>query len=117
MKFKCQCCDFEQEFTSTEVAFEAGWDTPPRFSYTTCDLCPGICVFMNLPHDKAHALWAKEGRPKEFSMLTCGIDDDIGDQKKSDNFDASYEQFKAADDATKADMVESLLNPRRGKDG
>ena len=28
MKLKCQCCGFEQEFDSRDIAFQAGWDVP-----------------------------------------------------------------------------------------
>ena len=76
MILKCQCCGIEKEFDSAEAAFTAGWDSPPRFNYTTCDLCPGVCVVLGAGHTHAHALWEKEGRPAEFSVAKCAADDE-----------------------------------------
>lgn len=76
MKLKCQCCEFEQEFADGEAAFQAGWDAPPHFSqYICCDLCPAVCIVLGAPHAKAHARWAKNGRPKQFTVVDCGVDD------------------------------------------
>ena len=75
VKHKCQCCGIEKEFKDEDEAFKAGWDTPQRFGYTTCDLCPGVCITMGASHKKAHALWAKEGRPTEFTITCCGVDE------------------------------------------
>jgi hypothetical protein len=78
MILKCQCCGFEAKFTDGEAAFEAGWDAPPHFTgYVCCNLCPAVCVVLRLPHEAAHAMWAREGRPVEFSVAKCGCDDDI----------------------------------------
>jgi hypothetical protein len=74
MLYKCECCGIEQEFDNSAKAFNTGWDVPPRFLYTTCNLCPGVCIVMNAPHGKAHALWAKEGRPPTFG-IKCFTDD------------------------------------------
>lgn len=72
MKLKCQCCGFEREFENPEVAFEAGWDAPPHFTgYIACHLCPAVCIVLNLGHEKAHALWEREGRPEEFTVEKC----------------------------------------------
>lgn len=67
MKLKCQCCDFEQEFTNAEDAYNKGWDCPPYFTgFVCCHLCPAVCVVMRLSHAKAHAHWAEKGRPEKF---------------------------------------------------
>lgn len=88
MKLKCQCCQIEQEFEDGEAAFRAGWDAPPHFSqYVACNLCPGVCVVLGKSHAKAHELWAKEGRPKEFSVEKCGPDDDLGNKAKDVELD------------------------------
>jgi len=79
MKFKCQCCGFEQEFANGEEAFENGWDAPPHFTgYVCCDLCPAVCIVLGLSHTKAHAFWAKHGRPPDFGAL-CVPDDQFPD--------------------------------------
>lgn len=79
MKLKCQCCGVEQEFKNGEEAFTAGWDAPPHFTgFVACNLCPAICLVRKRTHHKAHALWAKEGRPKEFTVAKCGTDDKWG---------------------------------------
>jgi hypothetical protein len=78
MNLKCQCCGFEQEFADGEAAFDAGWDALPHFTgYVTCHLCPAVCIVLGEPHGAAHALWARTGRPDEFSVAKCGCDDDI----------------------------------------
>jgi hypothetical protein len=77
IKLKCQCCGIEREFADAEEAFVAGWDAPPHFTgYVACDLCPAVCVLFGAGHIQAHALWAKQGRPAEFSPVTCCADDD-----------------------------------------
>lgn len=82
---KCQCCGFEQNFDDDEAAFDAGWDAPPHFSqYISCNLCPAICIIMGESHAKAHALWAVEGRPPEFNVAKCGIDEHIEERHISD---------------------------------
>jgi hypothetical protein len=75
MKLKCQCCGIEEEFQDGEEAFKKGWDAPPHFLFhVTCNLCPAVCVVMGAPHDLAHDLWSKEGRPEHFSVAKCGVD-------------------------------------------
>jgi hypothetical protein len=75
---RCQCCGIERQFSDEEDAFKAGWDAPPHFTgYICCDLCPAVCIVLGQPHTKAHALWAKEGRPTQFSVAKCGTDHDF----------------------------------------
>jgi len=71
---KCQCCGIEKEFSSESDAFDVGWDVPSRFGYTACDLCPGICIFLGMGHEKAHAHWKEHGRPTEFNTK-CDSDE------------------------------------------
>ncbi len=78
MKLTCQCCGFAEEVESPEAAYAAGWDAPPHFSHTCCPLCPAACVVMGASHAKAHTMWAKEGRPIEFSVETCADDSSFG---------------------------------------
>src|SRR5678816_962710 len=79
MKCTCDCCGFTQEFADGEAAYDAGWDALPYFThYTSCPLCPMVCAAFGKPHTKAHALWAKEGRPKEFTVAKCADDDRFG---------------------------------------
>ena len=77
MKLRCECCDFEQDFVDGQAAFDAGWDAPPWFTgYVCCDLCPGSFVVIarkevndlgiTHQHEKAHKIWAIEGRPRQF---------------------------------------------------
>jgi hypothetical protein len=76
--YTCQCCGFEQQFKDGEDAFQNGWDAPPHFTgYVTCNLCPAVCVVLGLSHKLAHAKWQRDGRPSEFTVATCGVDDDI----------------------------------------
>ncbi len=78
MKLTCDCCGISAEFVDGEAAFQAGWDAPPHFTgYVACDLCPAVCIVLGASHATAHALWAKEGRPAEFSIAKCGVDDDM----------------------------------------
>ena len=78
MKLKCQCCGIERDFVDGEEAFREGWDALPYFSqHISCDLCPAVCIVFGASHAKAHALWAKHGRPKEFTIETCGTDEHI----------------------------------------
>ena len=93
MKLKCPCCGIEEEFSTTEEAYQKGWDAPPHFSHVACDLCPGVCVVLGQSHEKAHALWAKEGRPKEFTVTKCGTDDDFGNQAIEDELNKALEQI------------------------
>ena len=77
MRLKCQCCGFEADFTDGEAAFQAGWDALPHFTtHVCCDLCPAVCVVLGLSHEIAHERWAREGRPKEFTVAECGTDSD-----------------------------------------
>ena len=79
MRLKCQCCGFEEEFSNPAVAFDRGWDAPPNFTaHVCCPLCPAVCVTLGLSHKKAHELWAKEGRPAEWTVAKCGTDKDFG---------------------------------------
>lgn len=65
--YKCQCCQFEQEFADGEAAFEAGWDAPPHFTgFVCCNLCPAVCVVLGLSHEQAHAYWKEHGRTEQF---------------------------------------------------
>jgi hypothetical protein len=74
--YVCQCCGVEREFENAEIAFRAGWDTPPRFTtHVTCELCPAVCVVLGAPHEKKHKLWEREGRPATFSVEKCGVDE------------------------------------------
>lgn len=95
MKLQCECCGFEQEFGNPEEAFEAGWDCPPRFQYVACAICPGVCVVMGAGHEKAHALWAKEGRPSEFTLAKCATDADFGDEKKLAKAESDMKRVEA----------------------
>lgn len=83
LKLKCQCCGIEQKFATPDAAFEGGWDAPPWFTgYVCCDLCPAACVILGASHAMAHALWAKEGRPTDFTIAKCGTDDDLRGQQR-----------------------------------
>ena len=99
MILKCECCGFEQDFTDGEAAFQAGWDAPPYFTqYIACNLCPAVCIVLpGQSHEIAHALWAREGRPKEWTHEKCAPDAAIGEPKKR----AEFEQW--------ADGMSSLL--------
>lgn len=78
MILKCQCCGIEQDFVDGEAAFRAGWDAPPHFTgFVCCDLCPAVCIVLGASHAMAHAMWARDGRPTEFSVAKCGTDEDI----------------------------------------
>ena len=78
MKLRCDCCGIEQNFKDSEAAFQDGWDAPPHFTgFVCCDLCPAVCIVLGMSHKHAHALWEKEGRPKEFSVAKCGTDESI----------------------------------------
>jgi hypothetical protein len=78
IRLKCQCCGFEEVFDGAEAAFQKGWDAPPHFSgYVCCDLCPAVCIVLNAPHEKAHALWKRVGRPKQWELETCGTDEHV----------------------------------------
>lgn len=93
MKLKCQCCGIEQEFKDGEEAFKEGWDAPPHFTgYVCCKLCPAVCVVIGLPHTKAHALWEKEGRPAEFTVEKCGVDENFGDTEMDKTLNAMWEE-------------------------
>lgn len=97
MKLKCQCCGIERDFADGEDAFREGWDAPPHFTgYVACNLCPAGCVVLGKSHTKAHALWAKEGRPKEFSFETCVSDEDWGNQKVCDALEKGFAMFQKA---------------------
>lgn len=83
VRLKCQCCGFVAEFESGEKAFKAGWDAPPYFmQHVCCPICPAACVVLGKGHKIAHALWQREGRPKDFSIDKCASDDIIGEPKK-----------------------------------
>jgi len=71
---KCTCCGYAEAFIDADEAFEKGWDCPPHFSVIACDLCPSVCAMGIVSHEKAHALWAKEGRPSEWSLDRCSAD-------------------------------------------
>lgn len=101
MKLVCDCCGFEQEFKDAEEAFQAGWDGPPHFTgFVVCSICPAVCVVLHKGHLLAHALWAAEGRPAEWSMEKCATDDDFGDPEAAKEFD---EFFNAAMTAKKGE--------------
>lgn len=79
MIFQCQCCGIQQDFVDGGAAFAAGWDAPPHFTgYICCDLCPAVCVVSGMSHQRAHAIWARDGRPAEFSVAKCGVDAECG---------------------------------------
>lgn len=83
-KLKCQCCGFEQEFKDGEAAFQSGWDAPLYFTdFVCCNLCPAVCIVLGTPHEKAHALWGREGRPAEFAYRTC-VDEYIPTQQEQE---------------------------------
>lgn len=81
MSLKCQCCGFESDL-DLEEAFQAGWDAPPHFTvHVCCPLCPAVCLMdKSEGHTKAHAHWAKHGRPAEFALETCASDSVFGDK-------------------------------------
>ncbi len=94
MLLKCQCCGYEQEFKDGEEAFQAGWDAPPHFTgFICCHLCPAVCVVMNKGHTMAHALWEREGRPKQWTFAKCCTDDNFGDKAEEAAFTKSFEEF------------------------
>jgi hypothetical protein len=93
IRLVCGCCAHVEEFASYDEAFDTGWDTPDRFGYTACQLCPGVCVYFPLFyasgiratadrvkreelqanaahwshfHDQAHDRWKREERPVNF---------------------------------------------------
>lgn len=93
IRLVCGCCGHAEEFESQDAAFDEGWDTPLRFGYTACSLCPGVGVYLphylsqqareedsaerrasllaeaaawSHSHDRAHGRWATEGRPNSF---------------------------------------------------
>ena len=77
VKFKCLCCDHEQEFASAEAAYTDGWDVAPYFScQPLCSLCPAAPVVLKglsharQRHADAHAKWQREGRPKEYDLAS-----------------------------------------------
>lgn len=82
MIIKCVCCGVERDFEDGEAAFQAGWDAPPHFSHTSCDLCPGVCAIGMDTHHKAHAHWKEHGRPATFEVDTCAGDSIFGDTVK-----------------------------------
>jgi len=92
-QFKCQCCGFEKQFENEEAAFQAGWDCPPRFSYVTCDLCPGTCIVLNIGHEKAHEFWKTNGRPAEFNF-DCVQDDNWRDSEMWEDFQIKVNRLK-----------------------
>lgn len=113
MELKCQCCGIEQNFKDADAAFEAGWDAPPHFTgYIACNLCPAACIILAKGHAKAHALWAKQGRPADFAIATCACDDVFGDAIKvaeaehaSEDATALIDEFKRlADGLTKTKL-------------
>lgn len=109
----CGCCGASAEFPTQQAAFEAGWDTPLRFGYTACPLCPGVGVYFPLlfsqqareepsfvrsyelraqaahwshSHDAAHERWTREGRPGSFEeSLALG---DVEPRSVSEETDA-----------------------------
>jgi len=66
LTLKCQCCGFEQDFSDAEEAFHAGWDAPPHFNLTCCDLCPASIYLYegSKGHEEIHERWKREGRPQ-----------------------------------------------------
>lgn len=74
VKFKCLCCDHEQEFKDAEEAYKAGWDVAPYFTIQPlCHLCPAAPCIHGIAHARqrhaeSHARWARDGRPEEFEL-------------------------------------------------
>lgn len=100
MRLTCQCCGIEQEFKDGEEAFKAAWDAPPHFTgFIVCDLCPAVTVVLGKGHTKAHALWAAEGRPEEWTFAKCCTDGDWDDPEAERKFNEGYLDFM---NATKA---------------
>lgn len=67
MIYRCDCCKFEQEFSTPDDAFRAGWDAPPHFNgFVCCNLCPAVCVVLGLSHTIAHEFWKDHGRTDQF---------------------------------------------------
>lgn len=95
MKLKCQCCGHEAEFADGEAAFDAGWDAPPHFNqHVCCNLCPAVCVVMGAGHTKAHAHWAKEGRPDDFTLGTCATDEHFGNKPREASVQADMDGLR-----------------------
>lgn len=83
VRLKCQCCGFEQLFENGQRAFQAGWDAPPIFTqHVCCPLCPASAIVLKKGHKIAHAIWKREGRPRDFSIEKCGTDDIMGEPEK-----------------------------------
>lgn len=95
-EYVCQCCGFKKTFIAESQAFLDGWDTPERFGYTACNLCPGVCIVLGHGHEKAHAFWAENGRPDDFSVKTCGTDDILGNPGEAERIQAELAAFEAA---------------------
>lgn len=67
MIYTCECCGISKEFATAKEAFDAGWDTPPYFSYAvTCTYCPSAFIVLGQSgkHDEVHKKWEREGRPE-----------------------------------------------------
>ena len=102
MILKCDCCSFEQEFKDGEEAFQAGWDAPPHFTgYIACNLCPAVCIVLNLPHTKAHSYFSKCERPAEFNQF-C-----LPDKEWAKGEEAFNQTIKEAKKSTE-DLIDSL---------
>ena len=113
MKLKCECCGIENEFVDGEDAFQKGWDAPPHFTQAvTCDLCPAICVILGKSHKMAHDLWAKEGRPEEFTSLKCGDDEVFGDEAH-DKFLESVAELQKKDPEAALKMLLEVAGASR----
>jgi hypothetical protein len=75
VKYKCLCCEYEQEFENAEAAYKAGWDVPPYFTVVQpmCNLCPSAPVVIHggiegarMRHKCSHERWKRDGRPAHF---------------------------------------------------
>ena len=49
---------------------------------------------MGKGHKKAHALWAAEGRPADFSTEKCATDDVFGDTAKTAAIEKGMDQLR-----------------------
>lgn len=87
MILRCACCSHSQTFVDLKEAFNAGWDTPDRFGFTLCDLCPASLYVMKKSHESVHRRWAQEGRPAGFTLESCLEPEDRPDP-------AEFEAFK-----------------------
>ncbi len=73
--YTCLCCDHTETFESTDAALNGGWDVAPHFTLQPlCNLCPAAPIVVDglerarQRHAHVHAVWQRDGRPKEFDV-------------------------------------------------